>query len=128
MTSTLLDGPLCQANHKTKVIWKGRGGLLCYSPTHILSEHYFSYPDRRDIVFPSISHLTINDLLHSNQKKRTIFFYLEPMLRSLMAAFISRKKKHTHTHMEAQMGLLVYHGLLFLMHITKREKACTQQN
>jgi hypothetical protein len=24
---------LCQSNHKTQVIWKGRGGLLCYSPT-----------------------------------------------------------------------------------------------
>jgi hypothetical protein len=27
-------GPcLSQSNHKTQVIWKGRGGLLCYSPT-----------------------------------------------------------------------------------------------
>jgi hypothetical protein len=24
---------LCQSNHKTQVIWKGRGDLLCYSPT-----------------------------------------------------------------------------------------------
>jgi hypothetical protein len=24
---------LCQSNHKTQVIWKGRGGLLCYSLT-----------------------------------------------------------------------------------------------
>jgi hypothetical protein len=24
---------LYQSNHKTQVIWKGRGGLLCYSPT-----------------------------------------------------------------------------------------------
>jgi hypothetical protein len=24
---------LYQFNHKTQVIWKGRGGLLCYSPT-----------------------------------------------------------------------------------------------
>jgi hypothetical protein len=23
----------CQSNHKTQVIWKGRGDLLCYSPT-----------------------------------------------------------------------------------------------
>jgi hypothetical protein len=24
---------ICQSNHKTRVIWKGRGGLLCYSAT-----------------------------------------------------------------------------------------------
>jgi hypothetical protein len=28
----LLESPLCQSNHKIQVIWKGRGGLLCYSP------------------------------------------------------------------------------------------------
>jgi hypothetical protein len=30
---TARELPLSQSNHKTYVIWKGRGGLLCYSPT-----------------------------------------------------------------------------------------------
>jgi hypothetical protein len=29
----VLDGPLSQSNLKAPVIWKGWGGLLCYSPT-----------------------------------------------------------------------------------------------
>jgi hypothetical protein len=29
----MLDGPRSQSNHKIQMIWKGREGLLCYSPT-----------------------------------------------------------------------------------------------
>jgi hypothetical protein len=62
----------------------------------------------------------------SKIKNRTIFFDLEPMARSLMAAFISRKHTHTHGSSNGIVGISWF--AIFNAHNKMRKGLYTKKN